>query len=294
VKATRDAFRDEALGPALDAAMRRNGDRAPLYDKLRRASGLPGPRLNMGLVRAFASEAARRGGDVDALLASMLTLHEDVAPYGHVDEVLPILAAAAIGQRAAEDPKARRALMELLEEAACDRTRFRIRETVARALVDITLAVGKTFEGELRRWASDDQPWLALAAATALADDDLLATIGSEGACGVLEALFDRLDREHRAGRRHDAFRRLFKGLEITTPAVVARFPQATDVLIKQAAKSARTCAPSSTRPSPRSARAASPTAPSSSRTRWASPRSPCAIPATAACLASAVAGSID
>jgi ribosomal protein L18 len=238
VKATRDAFRDEALGPALDEAMRRSGDRAPLFDKLRRASGLPGPRLNLGLVRAFASEAARRGGEVDALLASMLTLHEDVAPYGHVDEVLPILAAAAIGQRAAEDAKARRPLMELLEEAACDRTRFRIRETVSHALVDIALAVGRSFEGDLRRWAEDDQPWLGLAVATALADDDLLTTIGAEGACGVLDVLLDRLEREHRAGRRHDAFRRLFKGLETTTPAVVARFPQAIDMLIAQAAKS--------------------------------------------------------
>lgn len=238
MKATRDAFRDEALGPALDEAMRRNGDRAPLFDKLRRASGLPGPRLNLGLVRAFASEAARRGGEVDGLLASMLTLHEDVAPYGHVDEVLPILAAAAIGQRAAEDKKARGALMEMLEEAACDRTRFRVRETVARALVDLTLAVGRAFEADLRRWADDEQPWLALAVATALADDDLLATLGGDAACGVLDVLLDRLDREHRAGRRHDAFRRLFKGLETTTPLVVARFPQATDVLIKQAAKS--------------------------------------------------------
>src|SRR5207248_1361493 len=130
VKESHASLRDEAIVRALDAAIR-TGDRAALYDKLRRASGLPGPRLNLPLVRAFASEIARRGAAADALLVAMATLHENVAPYGHVDEILPILGVAGIGARAASDASARRALLEHLEEAACERTRFRVRDEVA-------------------------------------------------------------------------------------------------------------------------------------------------------------------
>src|SRR4051794_15686231 len=55
----RDKFRDEGLTAAFEQAIA--GNRAPLFDKLRRVSGLPGPRVNAGLLQAFAHEAAQRG-----------------------------------------------------------------------------------------------------------------------------------------------------------------------------------------------------------------------------------------
>lgn len=224
MKGSDSALRDEAIVRALDAAIRA-ADRAPLYDKLRRASGLPGPRLNLPLVRAFAAEVARRGAAADALLMAMATTHENVAPFGHVDEILPILGVAGIGARAAADASARRALLEHLEEAACERTRFRVRDEVAHALVALGLAVGPPFAEVLERWALDNQPFLTLAVATAMGDADLSSALGAEASAKVIGALIDRVEREHRAGRRHDAFRRLAKVMETTPAIVVARHP---------------------------------------------------------------------
>jgi hypothetical protein len=234
VKVLREGFRDEGLSHALEAAI--GGDRRDLYDRLRRASGLPGPRLNVALAEAFAAEVARRGESSDRLLAAMLALDERVAPYGHVDEYLVILAVWGIGARAAADAKVRGKLLELLEEAACDRTRFRVRDAVAAALVEIARAVGPSFVDVLEKWASDEQPFLSLAVATAMGEGDLLATLGPEGSARVVDALFARVVREHRAGRRHDAFRRLCKVLEVTPVAAVVRHPVVADVLVRHAA----------------------------------------------------------
>ena len=56
-------FRNDALGPALDAAI--GGDARKLYDLLTLLGGLPGPRANAGLVAAFAAECAGRGKRAD-------------------------------------------------------------------------------------------------------------------------------------------------------------------------------------------------------------------------------------
>ena len=213
--------------------------------------GCPGPRLNLGLVRAFASEAARRGGDVDALLASMLALHEDVAPYGHVDEVLPILGAAAIGQRAAEDAEG---TPRLDGDARRGRLRsiagFRVREAVARALVNHRargrlLVRGRPPALGRRRSALARAGRRDRARRRRSARDHRRR----RGVRRDRGALLDRLDREHRAGRRHDAFRRLFKGLETTTPIVGHALP-AGDRHAAEAGRqvATRTCAPCSRR----------------------------------------------
>lgn len=225
---------DETILRALDVAIR-TGDRAALYERLRRASGLPGPRVNLPLVRAFAAEIARRGDAADALVVAMASLHEDVAPFGHVDEILPILGVAAIGARAASDAKTRRAFLEHLEEAACERTRFRVRDAVAASLVEIGVAVGRSFVDVLLRWAGDDQPFLALAVATAMADADLASALGAEACASLVGALIDRVAREHRAGRRHDAFRRLVKVLESTPATIAARHPIVADAIAEHA-----------------------------------------------------------
>ena len=236
MKVSKEILRDEALIHALEEAVRDPSARAPFYDKLRRVCGLPGPRLNLGLLRGFALEAARRGAAMDVLLTAMASLHEDVAPFGHVDEILPILGVAGLGARAAADPNVRACLLEMLEEHACERTRFRVRDAVAAALAAIGAEVGPPFADVLRRWVDDDQTFLALAVAVALADPDLATALGSEACAMLVAGLLVRVAREHRGGRRHDAFRRLCKVLETTPALVVARHPRVLDAIVPRVA----------------------------------------------------------
>ncbi|MGZ3474542.1 MAG: hypothetical protein ACXWUG_09700 [Polyangiales bacterium] len=236
MKTPSDRFRDPGLAEALDAAISGGpGSRAPLYDRLRRLSGLPGPRMNTALVKAFAAEVASRGAAADPLISALRALHEDVAPFGHVDEFLAVLGVAATGARAATDAKARKKLLEDLEEASCDE-RSRLRDEVSTALVDIARVEGPSFASTLQRWLEDDQPYLARAVAAALGDAELLSLLGPEVSAGLVNAAFERVAREHRGGRRHDGFRRLVRAIETAFPVAVARFSTVAEVVERQAA----------------------------------------------------------
>ncbi|GAC1366789.1 MAG: hypothetical protein NVSMB47_18040 [Polyangiales bacterium] len=236
MKASKEPLRDETLVRALDEAVRDPGARAALYDKLRRVCGLPGPRINLGLLRGFALEAEKRGATIDALLTAMASLHEDVAPFGHVDEIFPILGTVGLGARAAADPKVRGKLLEMLEELACERTRFRVRDAVAAGLVAIGVEVGPSFADVLRRWIDEDQTFLGLAVAVALADPELTVALGPDACAMLVDGLLARVEREHRGGRRHDAYRRLCKVLETTPALVIARHPRVLDVIVPRVA----------------------------------------------------------
>src|SRR5580658_8821068 len=126
-------FRSEALTQALDVAV--GGDTRALYELLARMGGLPGPRVNSGVVLAFANECAARGTRADALVAKMATLDVDAAPGASKYEILPVCGVAALGARAASDPTAMRAL-STLHDCAED-LRFRVREQVVEALARI-------------------------------------------------------------------------------------------------------------------------------------------------------------
>lgn len=236
MKASADRFRDPALAQALDAALTGGAAaRAPLYDRLRRVSGLPGPRINVALVRAFAGEVAHRGAAADALLAAMRAVHDDVAPFGHVDEILTVLGVAGTGARAASDAKVRNKLLVALEDPACD-VRSRVRDEVSNALVSAGIAAPEEMTPTLRRWIDDEQPYLGRAVVGALADSDLMSTLGGESVTELLEAALERVSREHRGGRRHDGYRRLVRALETTMPLAVARFTQTAAMAERQAA----------------------------------------------------------
>ena len=221
-----DRFRDPELTLAFDRAVQSSDpyERGPLYDRLRRASGLPGARVNSGLVKAFASEAAARGAIADRLIAAMVAFDEDIAPHGHVDEILPILGVAATGARAATDAGAREKLLEALQEAACDR-RHRVRETAADGLAQVGIAVGKSFVDELIKWIDDDQPWVTRAALSSLRDAQWVLALGAEGCARIVKSACDRIAREHRAGRRHEAYRRLLAIVPEVFPTIVVRHP---------------------------------------------------------------------
>lgn len=230
MKTPPDRFRDEALGKALDDAIA--GNRTALYDKMRRGSGLPGPRFNVALVKAFAGEVAARGGQADALLAALRAFHDENAPFGHVDEFLAILGIAGTGARAATDPKARKHLMDPLMDAARD-VRSRIRVEVTNALIAIGHAEGATFGNTLRAWAEDEDAYVVQAALEAAAHPDLMPKLGPEHVGAVLDRAYLRIANESRSGRRSEAFNRLMRALAVLPATIVARYPQLADVLEK-------------------------------------------------------------
>lgn len=224
----RDSFRDDTIPAALDRAIA--GERAPLVDRLRRASGLPGLRPNDGLLRAWAAESIRRGQAIDPLLTAFVSMHEDVAPYGHVDEILPILGVTGLGARAGADAKARSAILEQLEEASCD-GRFRVRDQVAQALASMTETLGREFVPTLCAWLDHEQPFLGRAVVSALADRNALAPLSAEDVISIADHALGRVEREHRAGHRHVAFRDLCRAMPAMLVAIVLRHPSASTTL---------------------------------------------------------------
>lgn len=238
MKTSADRFRDEGLAALLDAAIAGGPPaRQPFYERLRRVSGMPGPRMNEALVRAFAGEVVHRGAAADGLLAAMCSFHNEIAPYGHVDEFLAILGVAGTGARAAADPKARKKLLESLAEAAWD-PRSRVRVEVTNGLVAVGVAVGPSFVDTLREWIEQDDAYFARAAIDAAADPQLLMVLGAESAASLLDATYERIARERRAGRRSEGFNRLMRAVEVAAPAMVVRFPSIADVIEKQAKNS--------------------------------------------------------
>jgi hypothetical protein len=235
VKTPADRFRDEAIAKALDDAIAGGATaRAPLYDKLRRGSGLPGPRFNTSLLRAFVGEVVQRGAAADALLAAMRAFHDDIAPHGHVDEFLAMCGIAGTGARAAADPKARKKMMEPLVEAARD-PRSRIRLEVTAAMIAIGLAVGPSIADTLRTWVEDDDAYLTQAALEVISNVEILPMLGAERAAELLDGVYARVAEQSRSGRRAEGFNRLTRALAVAPGTMIARFPQLADVVEKHA-----------------------------------------------------------
>ncbi|MFI5301967.1 MAG: hypothetical protein ACHREM_28080, partial [Polyangiales bacterium] len=134
--------------------------------------------------------------------------------------------------RAASDGKARGKLLEALQEAACDH-RHRVREVAAEGLARVGVASGAGFVDELVKWIDDDQTWLARAALASLRDGDWLLAIGAEGCTKIVAAGLHRIAREHRAGRRHEAYRRLCALVPEVVPGIVARHPTVLGAIVE-------------------------------------------------------------
>ncbi len=210
----------DPLGRAFDTALA--GDTRPLFAFLARHSGLPGVHANQNIVLAFASHAATRGKRADGLARMLATLDADRAPGGTELEILPMCGVAAIGARAASDPKVVRASLELLEAAAED-LRFRVRDEVPRALARIGAVRGEPLVEELRGWM--DGFFQSAAVLLAATDNGWLSTIHApEPLVARLDEAFQLARGADRAAERYPGYKALVEALSTTPGVFAARF----------------------------------------------------------------------
>ena len=210
----------DPLGRAFDGAI--GGDTRPLYAFLARHSGLPGVRANGTMVLAFASHAATRGKRADALIRTMATLDADRAPGGTELEFLPMCGVAAIGARAASDPKAVPQALEYLETAAED-LRFRVRDEVPKALARLGAVRGEALVVDVAGWT--DGFFQSAAVLNAATDNGWLSTIHDyEPLLARLEEAFQLANNADRAAERYPGYKSLVDALSVSPGVFAARF----------------------------------------------------------------------
>lgn len=204
----------------IDTAL--GGNERPLYDFLCRVSGLPGTRINQGIVDAFAESCAARGKSVDALLRRMASIHPDEAPGGTVLEFVPVCATAAYGLRAASDPRAEAKLLPILHELADD-MRFRVRDAVPPALAAIGARRGEVLLEGVAGWM--DGYFHAAAVLLALTRTEWLSQLndGALVATRLAEA-FRLLDDAPRTASRYPGYKALVDAIAVAPRALAARF----------------------------------------------------------------------
>jgi hypothetical protein len=210
----------DPLALAIDTAI--GGDESSLFASLTRNSGLPGVRVNAGVVQAFASLTSTRGARADALVRGMLHLHPDRAPGGTPFEILPVCAVAALGARGASDPAAVPEILPELESAAED-LRFRVRDEVPAALARIGEVRGEPLVVEVKGWM--DGFFQAAAVLRAAAERTWLSRIHDPGP--IVERMneaFELARGADRADERYPGYKSLVVALETTPGVFAARF----------------------------------------------------------------------
>jgi hypothetical protein len=168
------------LSALLEAAVS-SGHDDPLRQLLLSSSHLPGPRLNLGVVRELASAAGALaatgvGADgLEALLDGWAAMGEDDAPGDQPAVILPCAAVAAYAEVATRRPEWWDDETAKLRRAAAD-GRWRVREVVAAALQRLLATDWVRALAELEPWASDPDPLVVRAAAAGVAEPGLLDT----------------------------------------------------------------------------------------------------------------------
>jgi hypothetical protein len=206
---------DARLAEAL-----RTGDDAPLRTALTAASGLPGPRLNLALVWAFAEvigETVERPDppvdEVEHLLDGWAAMSPYDAPADEPAVILPCAAVAAYGEVGGRRPDWWGDEVGKLRRAASD-ARWRVREVVAQALQRLLAVDWARAIAELRTWAVADDPLVVRAAAAAVAEPPLLREQAhARDAHEVQRQAVGRFAAVATSGRRDDDVRVLRKGL---------------------------------------------------------------------------------
>jgi hypothetical protein len=221
------------LAPLLADALDRNPPDS-LVSYLTAHSDLPGPRMNLTLVAAFAQEIAWRvtAPDppverIEALLDGWAALPLTEAPINHPREILPAVAVRAYGQVAVVRPDWWGDEIAKLYRAASD-PRWRVREIVALALQAMLAADWARTNGAIRTWVAGDNPLPVRAAAAAVAEPPLLADRArGEAALAIQAAAVEWLADRPAAQRRDEAVRILRQALGYTLSVAVAAAPDA-------------------------------------------------------------------
>lgn len=222
-----------------------SGDPSALERYLMEHSNLPGPRMNLALVNAFAdvvgdliTQADRPLEYLEELADGWAALSLEAAPVNNPREFLPCAAVLTYGQAAVSRPDWWEDEIAKLHQAASD-PRWRVREMVAMALQRM-LAVywDRTFM-LLRQWVAEDDPLALRAAAAAIAEPPIISRPGrGYYALEIQESALQKLAGFPADTRRTDAFRALRKALGFTVSVAVAAAPDAGFRLLEQLASS--------------------------------------------------------
>lgn len=219
---TAEGLRNPAITAALEDAMRGSFDK--LYKALALASGLPGPRMNIGVAVAFANECAARGKAADRVVDKLASLDAEIAPGASELEFLPVCGVVAVGVRAAKekDRKARAKALAFLHDTSED-LRFRVREAAATALARIGASDPHGTVREVATWM--DGYFQAATVLRALGEQGWLDAI-KDG-----ETVLERLDEAFvlardapRSAVRWPGWKALHEELGRVPAAVAARF----------------------------------------------------------------------
>ncbi len=222
-----------------------SGDPSALEEYLTENSNLPGPRMNLSLVEAFAdaigeilAEPEPPEAQLEGLLDRWAAMSPEEAPGDDPREILPAAAILAYGQAAVSRPEWWEAEIAKLRKAASD-PRWRMHEMVAAALQRVLNADWERTCNELFGWLHEEHPLVMRAAVAAVAEPGLL-TDDTRGMNTLsLQALatgcFARLPTEN---RRDEAVRTLRQALGYTVSVAVAAVPEAGFGLLEKMAAS--------------------------------------------------------
>jgi hypothetical protein len=219
------------------------GDAAALQQYLAERSGLPGPRMNLALVGAFADvvgEIVTRSDPpverLEALLDGWAALPLEAAPVNDPREIWPGAAVLAYGQVAVRRPDWWGDEIGKLHRAARD-PRWRVRELVATALQRMLAADWPRTLAALHTWLTGADPLVIRAAAAAVAEPPLLhdAQRGAD-ALAIQEGAVVWLLRAPAEARRAEAVRTLRQALGYTVSVAVAAAPEAGFALLERLA----------------------------------------------------------
>jgi hypothetical protein len=233
-----------ALRPLLAQALA-GGDATALAAYLAQGSGLPGPRMNLALVGAFADavgEVVTRPDPpverLEALLDDWAALPLAAAPVNDPRESWPGAAVLAYGQVAVRRPDWWGDEISKLHRAASD-PRWRVRELVAAALQRMLAADWPRTLAALHTWLAEADPLVIRAAAAAVAEPPLLADTrrGAE-ALAIQAGALAWLAGVPPAGRRVERVRTLRRALGYTVSVAAAAAPEAGFALLERLAAS--------------------------------------------------------
>jgi hypothetical protein len=219
---------DDSIAVMLDEALRVGDDRR-LRAHLIAESRLPGPRMNLAAVAAFARAVGEvvRGEDppvdrLESLLDAWAAVSPETAPANSPEVILPCVAVAAYGEVGAVRPEWWDDEVAKIRRAAVD-SRWRVREIVAQALQRLLDADWARTIDVLYQWVEGDDPLELRAVAAAVAEPALLTDESRATSANELQELVvGRYRAFSTEQRRAESGRTLRQALGYTISVTVA------------------------------------------------------------------------